>query len=198
MKINGTIFSKPQQDQLKRGIGAELDKVVAKIDGMLNYIGDWASGNEYHENDVVTWTDGHLYEVIKAHTSSSAIDPSNTEYYKAMTTTKYKNIAFTGTMTKQNKEQLINAISTDPNATIRALFDGNEVILRPIHTGSSKPRIGGVVRGTTELYMGVIEAEINSNAGNPNYGGYIAKFTSGEALSYKTGNLPIRSVTFMQ
>lgn len=32
MKINGTIFSKPQQDQLKRGIGAELDKVVAKVD----------------------------------------------------------------------------------------------------------------------------------------------------------------------
>lgn len=32
MKINGTIFSKPQQDQLKRGIGAKLDKVVAKVD----------------------------------------------------------------------------------------------------------------------------------------------------------------------
>lgn len=32
MKINGTIFSKPQQDQLKRGIGTELDKVVAKVD----------------------------------------------------------------------------------------------------------------------------------------------------------------------
>lgn len=46
MKINGTIFSKPQQDQLKRGIGVELDKVVAKVDGMLNYRGDWASGNE--------------------------------------------------------------------------------------------------------------------------------------------------------
>ena len=29
MKINGTIFSKPQQDQLKRGIGAELDKIAA-------------------------------------------------------------------------------------------------------------------------------------------------------------------------
>lgn len=29
MKINGTIFSKPQQDQLKRGIGEELNKVVA-------------------------------------------------------------------------------------------------------------------------------------------------------------------------
>lgn len=104
MKINGTIFSKPQQDQLKRGIGAELDKVVAKVDDvdkrMLNYIGDWASGNEYHENDVVTWgTDGHLYEVIKAHTSSSTIDPSNTEYYKAMTTTKYISHTYTSANT---------------------------------------------------------------------------------------------------
>lgn len=93
MKINGTIFSKPQQEQLKRGIGAELDKVATKIDGMLNYIGDWASGNEYHENDVVTWAqDGHLYEVIKPHTSSSTIDPSNTEYYKAMTARKFSKI----------------------------------------------------------------------------------------------------------
>lgn len=36
MKINGTIFSKPQQDQLKRGIGTELDKVVAKVDDVDN------------------------------------------------------------------------------------------------------------------------------------------------------------------
>lgn len=49
MKINGTIFSKPQQDQLKRGIGTELDKVVAKVEDvdarMLNYMGDWATVN---------------------------------------------------------------------------------------------------------------------------------------------------------
>lgn len=94
MKINGTIFSKPQQDQLKRGIGAELDKVVAKVEDvdkrMLNYTGDWVTDNEYHENDVVTWgTDGHLYEVIKEHTSSDSIKPDNAEYYKAMTATKY-------------------------------------------------------------------------------------------------------------
>ena len=95
MKINGTIFSKPQQDQLKRGIGAELDKVVAKVEDvdarMLNYMGDWASGNEYHENDVVTYSD-NLYEVIKAHTSSSTIEPSNTEYYKAMTASAAINV----------------------------------------------------------------------------------------------------------
>lgn len=34
MKINGTIFSKPQQDQLKRRICTELDKVVAKVDDL--------------------------------------------------------------------------------------------------------------------------------------------------------------------
>lgn len=103
MKINGTIFSKPQQDQLKRGIGAELEKIAAKIDGMLNYMGDWVTGNEYKENDVVTWgTDGHLYEVIKAHTSSSTIDPSNTEYYKAVTARKLITKSF------NNVSQLFN------------------------------------------------------------------------------------------
>ena len=106
MKINGTIFSKPQQDQLKRGIGTELDKVVTKVDDvdarMLNYMGDWASGNEYHENDVVTWgTDGHLYEVIKAHTSSVTFGPDNPEYYKAMTARKFSKIE--GTINTQGK-----------------------------------------------------------------------------------------------
>lgn len=90
MKFNGTIFSKPQQDQLKENIGNELEKVTAKVDEvdarMLNYKGDWAEGKEYHENDIVTWADdGNLYEVIKAHTSSTSIKPDNTEYYKAMT-----------------------------------------------------------------------------------------------------------------
>ena len=93
MKINSTIFSKPQQDQLKAGVGAELEKIEAKVGDvdkrMLNYMGDWATGNEYHENDVVTWdTDGHLYEVIKAHTSSATFNPDNPEYYKAMTARK--------------------------------------------------------------------------------------------------------------
>ena len=94
MKFNGATFNKAQQDQLKKKVGAELDDVIKKVDEvdsrMLNYAGDWVTGNEYHENDVVTWNkDGHLYEVIKAHTSSSIIDPSNAEYYKAMTATKY-------------------------------------------------------------------------------------------------------------
>ena len=102
MKFNGTIFSKPQQDQLKKKVGAELDEVYNR---MLNYTGDWISGNEYHENDVVTWsTDGHLYEVIKAHTSSASINPSNTEYYKAMTASKYAIITKTPDATLSNNE----------------------------------------------------------------------------------------------
>lgn len=124
MKINGTIFSKPQQDQLKRAIGAELDKVVAKVDDvdarMLNYMGDWATGNEYHENDVVTWAqDGHLYEVIKAHTSSSIIDPSRTEYYKAMTAVKYISKTY-ALNTQGGREGIINDIREALNSGKRA------------------------------------------------------------------------------
>lgn len=93
MKFNGATFNKAQQDQLKKKVGAELDEVTAKVDDvdsrMLNYTGDWVTGNEYHENDVVTWAhDGHLYEVIKAHTSSTTLDPDNPEYYKPMTASK--------------------------------------------------------------------------------------------------------------
>lgn len=107
MKINGTIFSKPQQDQLKRGIGAELGKLSAKVDDvdkrMLNYMGDWVTGNEYKENDVVTWgTDGHLYEVIKAHTSSATFDPDNPEYYKAMTARKVTSHNFKNSLAVYN------------------------------------------------------------------------------------------------
>ena len=90
MKFNGSTFNKAQQDQLKKKVGAELDEVIKKVEDvdtrMLNYMGDWVAGNEYKENDVVTWgADGHLYEVIKAHTSSATFDPDNPEYYKAMT-----------------------------------------------------------------------------------------------------------------
>ena len=59
---------------------------------MLNYTGDWVKNNEYHENDVVTWgTNGHLYKVIKAHTSSTTKSPNNPTFYKAMETTKIIN-----------------------------------------------------------------------------------------------------------
>lgn len=115
MKFNGTIFSKPQQDQLKEVIGKEVEKVVEKVNDvdarMLNYTGDWVTGNEYHENDVVTWAnDGNLYEVIKAHTSSASIDPSNTEYYKAMTNDNAKSTTFQS-VNKSNTTALTNIIN---------------------------------------------------------------------------------------
>ena len=59
----------------------------------LSYKGDWVTNTAYNVNECVTWTDGHLYQVIKAHTSSDTLTPSNTEYYKAMTAsepTKYE------------------------------------------------------------------------------------------------------------
>ena len=131
MKINGTIFSKPQRDQLERGIGAELGKVAAKINDvdkrMLNYMGDWASGTEYHENDVVTWgTDGHLYEVIKAHTSSATFDPDNPEYYKAMTPKKLVRQDLPGPIASA-RNVLIDTYAKDQNAIIECVDQTNGV-----------------------------------------------------------------------
>lgn len=54
----------------------------------LVYKGDWVTNTAYNVNDVVTWTNGNLYEVIKAHTSSDTLKPGNTEYYKTMTKNK--------------------------------------------------------------------------------------------------------------
>lgn len=106
MKINNTAFGRVQNKALQAGVGGALDAVVAKVDDvdsrMLNYTGDWVSGNEYHENDVVTWaTDGHLYEVIKAHTSSATFDPDNPEYYKAMTAAKLASTTITNGIEKR-------------------------------------------------------------------------------------------------
>lgn len=125
MKFNGTIFSKPQQDQLKEIIGKEVEAVVEKVNDvdarMLNYTGDWVANNEYHENDVVTWAnDGHLYEVIKAHTSSSTITPSNTEYYKAMTESKSIEFSFANTL---------SLTAPALNAVKNALTKGKSAIL---------------------------------------------------------------------
>lgn len=81
MKINGTIFSKPQQDQLRRAI--------ENGGSGLNYKGDWASGNEYHENDVVTYS-GNLYEVVQSGISNTAPD-ATPSMYKAMTNPSVNN-----------------------------------------------------------------------------------------------------------
>lgn len=120
MKFNGTIFSKPQQDQLKEVIGKDLEAVVKKVNDvdarMLNYTGDWMTGNEYHEHDVVTWSNGNLYEVIKAHTSSSTIDPSNTEYYKAMTASAAENKYYSKTYSLTSNGVQETAIEDVKNA----------------------------------------------------------------------------------
>ena len=131
MKFNGATFNKAQQDQLKKKVGAELDEVYSR---MLNYTGDWASGNEYHENDVVTWsTDGHLYEVIKAHTSSSTIDPRNTEYYKAMTTTKFITHDYKAPF-NANKLKEIEEIFKKQESGKRIICYYGAIICRPYRT----------------------------------------------------------------
>lgn len=61
----------------------------------LTYKGDWVTNTAYKVNDIVTWAaDGHLYQVIKAHTSSSTFDPDNAEYYKPMTNKTFSEVVY--------------------------------------------------------------------------------------------------------
>ena len=78
MKFNGTIFSKPQQDQLKENIGNELEKVTAKVDDVeakvnevdanaMKYRGEWGSKTQYYTNDVVKRSTGDTGTFIALH-----------------------------------------------------------------------------------------------------------------------------------
>lgn len=132
MKINNTAFGRVQNKALKAGVGEALDAIVKKVDDvdsrMLNYMGDWVSGNEYLENDVVTWAhDGHLYEVIKAHTSSATFDPDNPEYYKAMTAAKFISVTSNVESDGSFSEEVKNAFNNPKmhNAKIKLIAGNN-------------------------------------------------------------------------
>lgn len=152
MKINGTIFSKPQQDQLKRGIGTELDKVVAKVDNLKKRI------------------------------------PNRTK------------IAFTqtGVMSKQDKERLIEAIKTDPNAIIHCVYHGKAMILRPLDDTLAYPTIGGVVEGSTPSTMGFVSGAIVPSEGNINFKIYSGNTATDGTLAYTTEQLSLTDVVFLQ
>lgn len=152
MKFNGTIFSKPQQDQLKENIGNELEKVSAKVNEvgarMLNYKGDWKTGNEYHENDLVTWADnGQLYEVIKAHTSSSTLKPGNTEYYKAMTAHKLIREEFDSNFQTSTIKRIGAIAKTHPEAVVGMFYGGAITLGKPFVTNDTDLFIQVVARG---------------------------------------------------
>lgn len=98
----------------------------------LTYKGDWVTNTAYNVNDVVTWkTNGHLYKVIKAHTSSSTIDPSNAEYYKAMTSKKVLRQEFPGPIASA-KSFLLKIYGIDRGARITCidLPKGVEIVCR--------------------------------------------------------------------
>lgn len=172
MKFNGTIFSKPQQDQLKENIGIELEKIDAR---MLNYKGDWVTGDEYHENDVVTWAnDGHLYEVIKAHTSSSTLKPGNTEYYKAMTAHKLIHEDFDSNFNASAIKRIGAIAKTHPEAIVGVAYGGAITLGKPFVTNNTELFIQVIARGIySEKEKHLIVGNAYSSISHPTafYGG---------------------------
>lgn len=153
MKFNGATFNKAQQDQLKKKIGTDLEDVIAKVDDvdsrMLNYTGDWVTDNEYHENDVVTWTDGHLYEVIKAHTSSTTLNPSNTEYYKAMTAKKIVQEDFSSNYSQATINRIKEITKKHPDAVVGMFYSGGIFRGDPFIDDHNNLKISMATRGVS-------------------------------------------------
>ena len=92
----------------------------------LSYKGDWVTNTAYNVNECVTWTDGHLYQVIKEHTSSSTIDPSNTEYYKAMTATKYIKHTYTA-ITNNERQEIFSILKKAKTGKNILLMQGSNI-----------------------------------------------------------------------
>ena len=92
----------------------------------LVYKGDWVTNTSYNVNEVVTWADdGQLYEVIKVHTSSDTLKPGNTEYYKAMTATKYYSKTYQ--LTNNERRNIVTDVKNALNTNRRAFCYINQI-----------------------------------------------------------------------
>lgn len=149
----------------------------------LSYKGDWVTNTAYNVNECVTWTDGHLYEVIKAHTSSSTINPSNTEYYKAMTASKAETVtlAHNASITKDIMDKMLDAQSKGkqiiinlptPNRNINIIpcldtldFYGYTIMVEDGYYSYKEYMLTGKKGSRTRLYFRNVDMSNPSSAG---------------------------------
>lgn len=118
----------------------------------LRYKGDWVTNTAYNINDCVTWaTDGHLYEVIKAHTSSSTFAPDNPEYYKAMTAKKFGKREFNPNTQgyASVNAALKNIIDKDYDALIEFVYNGQLSYIRAQPPAQGSYRLTAIVSAAT-------------------------------------------------
>ena len=134
----------------------------------LTYKGDWVTNTAYNVNDCVTWADGHLYEVIKSHTSSATLSPNNPEYYKAMTATKYYSKTYALSSQKAAAvNDVKNAIGTNRRAFcfVNAANNFNvRLEFNEAKTSSSVPSVvaNGLHRSSAEFFPAIIQYFLNA------------------------------------
>lgn len=137
----------------------------------LRYKGNWVTDTAYSVNDCVTWTnDGHLYEVIKAHTSSASFDPDNPEYYQVMTTKKWQTTEFS-TWNAASRNTLLNIVKKNADALIRIVFEGALAYIRAIAIDDESCVIGGIVKGinATSLTSTIYSTIVKDASGSSQY-----------------------------
>lgn len=151
MKFNGTIFSKPQQDQLKENIGNELEKVSANA---MKYRGTWTLNMQCYANDVVTFG-SELFVALK---------DNNGKKYPPQDATNWKKIGVTQQKSLQRGSADIALTdvgnyepSQIPEAVFEAMLDGRHLMFRI----TEKTNIGEEIKYT--LSSPVITGEQTAN-----------------------------------
>lgn len=133
----------------------------------LRYKGDWTTNTAYKLNECVTWAaDGHMYQVIKEHTSSSSLDPDNAEYYKPMTNKCFSEVVYdlTVSSSKANFFTALNNTDKRPFVKIVGTVDAMNVEFNIVSVSSSVIKLTATNFATNTVYL--YNLTINASGNN--------------------------------
>lgn len=133
----------------------------------LSYKGDWTTNTTYAVNDCVTWAaDGHMYQVIKAHTSSSSFDPDNAEYYKPMTNKTFSEVVYdlTNASSKSAFFTALNNMDKRPFVKIVGTVDSMQIEFNIANISSTVIKLQSTTFATNVVYMYCLT--VNASADN--------------------------------
>ena len=145
---------------------AKIAQLIA-ADSYLAYKGDWTTNTAYNVNDCVTWAaDGHMYQVIKAHTSSSSFDPDNAEYYKPMTNKTFSEVVYdlTNATSKAAFFTALNNVDKRPFVKIIGTLDSMTVEFNIVSVSTTAIKLQAVNFAANSLYMYLLT--VNASADN--------------------------------
>lgn len=134
---------------------AKIAQLISAGDYLV-YKGNWLTGTAYEQNDCVTWsTNGHMYKIVKSHTSSASIDPDNAEYYTPMTDKTFSEMVYdlSDSTSKANFFTNLNNMDNRPFVKITGTLDSMVVEFSIISVSTSTIKLQAANFAGTTVYL---------------------------------------------